>query len=491
MFDLRKFCLLASLSPLLLTGCARSRSDTPTAYTPKAGVSLSSKVQALQVETLQEKAKADAARGLEEAKIKAKSQAPKIAVRIRPECPIRTGGVFLRGLGDGPDPLEDSASNGTKLSDKNRDWVAANCDAAAFNAVNIAPETFRTMTSAHPVFTPLLYAYASTLFEQPEHNGSVGGWQAAMSDWTLRDDKGIEVPHPDKGGHWMDFGSEAWAAHWREAAAKQVGFYGAQGVVVAELPIGNTYVPNALQKYKNTADRLAATSQWLHAARSPGQFLLIPSAIGFDDLAGHVTQPLPSGTQEPELSGRVWDELFPLINGAWVEGWVTPYWSGQPLPDAQWEQHIEAADRADRNDQVMIVCAAYHNDDELEYALASFLLGYHAQGRCCFQPMPLRPGQPDDAGLSLAVFRKEIIAKANFFSPALGVPLQERHALRVEGGDVWRRLFQGGDIYVNSEDRRAKTLRFSGPLRRLNGKVIREITLPPHSGVILLHMSEG
>ena len=476
MFELRclrllsSFCLL--LFPLLLTGCAPSRSDTAIVPASKKEVDMS--------KTLALKA--------QEEKDKEKSKEPKIAIRVRPECPIRWGGVFLRGVGDSLDPLEDSANNGTKLSDSNRDWVAANCDVAAFNAVNVVPDTFRKMTHDHTLFTPLLYVYASTLFERPDHRSSVGGWQPAMNNWTLRDEQGLEVPYPEKGGHWMDFSSEPWAMHWQKQTANLVGQYGAQGVVAAELPLGNTYVPDRLQKYKNTADRLTATEQWLHAARSPSQFLLVPSAIGFDELAGHVTQPTPPGTLEPELPGRIWDELFPLLSGAWVEGWVTPYWTGAPLPDAQWELHIEAADRADRNDQVMIVGAAYHNDEELEYVLASFLMSYHMQGRCCLQPMPLRPSQPTDAGLSLAVFRKEITSKPNFFNPPLGVPFQERHALRVEGGDVWRRQFQGGDVYVNSEDTRAKTLYFSGPLRRLNGKVIREIELPPHSGVILLHM---
>ena len=193
---------------------------------------------------------------------------------------------------------------------------------------------------------------------------------------------------------------------------------------------------------------------------------------------------------EPELSGRVWDELFPLTDGAWVEGWVTPYWSGKPLPDAQWELHIEAADRAARMDQVFIACAAYHNDDELEYVLASFLMACHAQGRFCLQPMPLRPGQPADAGYSLAAFRKEVTAKADFFNPTLGRPTQERHPIRVDGGDVWRRQFQGGDAYVNSDDNRAKTLHFSGKMRRLNGKVIRQLVMPPHSGAILQYMAQ-
>jgi len=443
----------------------------------------------LQADAAKTKVEADKAR-TDADKAKDKDKEPKVAVRVRPLCPIRLGGVFLRGLGDGPDLQEDSATTGTILSDANRDWLAANCDVAAFNAVNLQPDTFRKMTSGHPLFTPLLYAYASSLYEQDTHRGSVGGWQPAMTDWTLRDPNGMETPHPDKGGHWMDFGNEAWSAHWRDQIMKAVAQFGAQGVVASELPLGNTYVPDALQKYKNTADRLAATAQWLRTAHAPGRFLLIPSAIGFDSLAGHSTLPVAAPALEPELSGRVWDELFSLADGAWAEGWVTPYWSGQPLPDAQWELHIEAADRAARMDQVFIACAAYHNDDELEYVLASFLMTYHAQGRLCLQPMPLRPGQPADAGYSLAAFRREVTAKANFFNPTLGMPMQERHPIRMEGGDVWRRQFQGGDVYVNSEDTRTKILRFSGTMRRLNGKVIRQLTLPPHSGAILQYMPQ-
>ena len=151
------------------------------------------------------------------------------------------------------------------------------------------------------------------------------------------------------------------------------------------------------------------------------RFLLVPSAIGFDSLAGHATLPIPPGAEEPELKGRVWDDLWRVTSGAWCEGWVTPYWSGKPLPDAQWEVQVEAADRAARNDQVFIACAAYHNDEELEYVLASLLMAYHAQGRLCIQPMPLRPNQPPDAGYSLDVFRKEITDKANYFNMPIGV----------------------------------------------------------------------
>lgn len=417
---------------------------------------------------------------------------PKVLIRVRSQCPVRLGGVFLRGLGESADLQEESAKNGTRLSEANRDWVVAHCDVAALSANTITPDTFRKMTAAQAAFTPLLYTYVSTLYEQSDHRGNVGGWEPSMSDWTLKDEQGVEVPNTEKGAHWMDFGNEAWAAHWRKQVIKLVGEYGAQGTVAAELPLGNTFLPEnvKLAKYKTQADRLVATTAWLRAAQAPGQFLMIPSSIGFDDLAGYATLPTPPGSEEPELTGRIWDAFYPLINGAWVEGWNVPYWSGAPLPDANWELHIEAADRANRNDQVLIVNAAYHNDVELEYVIASFLMGYHRQGRCVLQPMPLEPGQPEDAGYSLAVFKREVTTspRAKYFNPPLGVAFQERHQLRVEGGDVWKRQFQGGDVYVNSDDIRAKKLTFGGNMRRLNGAIIRSITLPPHSGVILLHM---
>ena len=457
--------LLRSLSLLsfaFVMGCAPSRSETKTADT-KPDVKQDAKT------------------------VPDKPGALKINIRCRPASAIRLGGVFFRGVGNSNDPLENSASNGTKLSDDNRDWIVKNCDVAAFNAVNIAPDTFRTMTKAQPLFTPLLYVYASTLYEQDARKGNAGGWKPEMQAWTLRDTTDKEVSHPDLGAHWMDFGNEQWAAHWHNQVTGLSRQYGAEGAVMGELPLGNTFVTGALKQYKTDADKIAATGQWLKAARQGRGFLMIPSAIGFDSLAGHTTLPTPPGTEEPELSGRLWDEYHPFVDGAWAEGWITPYWTGITLPDNQWELHVEAADRAARNDQVFIAGAAYHNDEELEYLLATYLMSSHLQGRFVLQPMPLRAGQPEDAGYSLAVFRKEVEAKANFFNAPVGIAMQERHPFRVEGGDVWRRAYGGGDVYVNSDDKRAKRLHLGGPMKRLNGAIVKEVDLEPHTGVILLY----
>jgi hypothetical protein len=402
--------------------------------------------------------------------------------------PVRLGGVYTLGLGDGGDPLEESARNGTKLSAENRNWIAQNCDVIALNAVNITPETFPAMQKQQPIFTPLLYVYASSLYEQPDHRGSVGLWKPEMAAWTLRDADGKEVTHPDAGGHWMDFGSMEWAAYWRQQVLALVRQYGAQGSIAAELPVGNTFVESRLAHYKTSSDRMDATADWLQAAHAPGQYLLIPSALGFEALVGRPIPPVAALVDQPALNGRGWDYFYPFMDGAWAEGWVRPYWLQGPLPEKLWEMQLEAADRAARDpNQVFIASAAYRSVAELEFALASYLLVWHKQGRMVFQPMPVTPGTRADAGFSLAVLRRETTKYAAYFDALLGGVVQERHLVRVGGGNAWRRAFENGVVYVNSDDRRTVTLSLGGALKRLNGTKVRKVSLAPHSGVILLY----
>lgn len=396
----------------------------------------------------------------------------------RPECPIRLGGIYTEGLGDSPD---------SPLSADNQRWIVQNCDVIALDANRITPSVFPAMVKAYPLFTPLLYVYASSIYEQSGHEGNVGGWKPEMSAWTLRDAQNKEIPPPDADGHWMDFGNTQWAAFWRDHALALTQRDGAAGVVAAELPLGNTFVGDHLAGYKDFNDRAAATGRWLKAARAQGKFLMIPSAIGFDSPAGHATLTTPPGTQEPELRGTLWDEYFSWIDGAWAEGWLHPYWSDAPLPPIFWEIEEEAADRAARNRQVFIAAAAYHNDAELEYDLASYLLVTHHQGRLVFQPMPLQPSQPPDAGFSLAVLRREVAAKPGYFNAPLGVALQERHLVQVQDGVVWRRSFQNGVVYVNADIKQEVTVQLGGTMKRPNGDLVKEIKLPPQSGAILLY----
>ncbi|HLI47873.1 MAG TPA: putative glycoside hydrolase [Chthonomonas sp.] len=410
---------------------------------------------------------------------------------VRSACPVRLGGVFTMGLGTARDSLEASAQNGTKLSPDNAKWIGDNCDVVAISPNCLEPNTYPAIRKEHPLFSPLLYVYASCLSENPNAEGNVGGWTPTMEAHVLTDAKGKEIPYPTPGGHWMDFGSIAWAHVWRDRVLQLVSQYGADGVVAAELPINNTFLPETPGKYPNFAARAEATLRWLQAARAKGRFFMVPEALGFDRPAGHPTLPPPLQADAPALKNRLWDDYFPYIDGAWVEDWVEPYWTGKPLSESEWERQQEAAERYSLNTLFFIAAGAYHNPAELEYALASFLLIEHRQGRIAFQPMPLYPGQRNDAGFSLRIMRHEVEHYSNYFNVPLGLPLQERHKVPTTGGMVWRRTFQNGAVYVNPSDTRTVTLNFGSPMRRLNNRLVRKIVLPPHSGAILLYQPPG
>ena len=417
----------------------------------------------------------------------AQTAAPPVS-RVRLQCPIRLGGVFTRGLADSPDWQEDSAALGVKLSEANRAWMAQNCDVAALPAVCLTPDTFPKIIREQTLFTPLLLAFASTLSEKPNVWGDVGGWQPRMAAWTLRDTSGKEVPPPQETAHWIDFANPDWAAHWRAQMAGQVKAFGAYGAVVSELPVANTAVGDNLAKYPTPTSRADATSDWLGAVRKDKQFFVIPSALGFDRVAGHATLPTPAGTERPNLGGTLWDEYYPVSDGAWDEGFLLPYWSDDVPAESVRELHLQAADRAGAYGQTYIATGAYRNNAELEFLLASYLLIAHRQGRLVFQPMPILPFYDrDDAGRSFAVFKQQILSRRAYFDVPLGNATRERRLVLGMETRVWQRDYTNGVVFVNSEDDRSAVLRFSAPMRRVTGEIIRGITLPPRSGLILLN----
>jgi hypothetical protein len=429
---------------------------------------------------------------------KTPQQPPVILNRLRADNPIRVGGVFTMGLGDNSPLFEESAALGVPLGEKNQDWLARNADLVALDASNLTPEMYPAMRAINPLFTPLLFVYASTLYEG-NHRGNIGGWQPRMKDWTLRKPDGGEVPHPDGKAHWMDFGSKAWARHFRDQVLAFVQKYGAQGVVAAELPVGNTFVEEPLAKYAKPSDRAMATLDWLQAARASGRYFMIPSAIGFESLSPVATPAPPPGNERPDLSGRLWDLYAPYTDGVWAEGWLYPYWSDQPLPEKHWEMQLQAADRLARTGQVFIAAYSYSSDADLEFGLASYLLVAHKQGRFVFQPMPVLPFLPRDAGYSLAVMKQVFAAKSGFFNVMLGPALQERHPLKVNkpldsdqvgSAFVWRRAFYNGVVYVNSDEKMVAEVDLGGEMKRCNGEIVRRVRLDPMHAVILTYLSD-
>jgi hypothetical protein len=137
---------------------------------------------------------------------------------------------------------------------------------------------------------------------------------------------------------------------------------------------------------------------------------------------------------------------------------------------------------------VFIAATPYRNDAELEFALASYLLIVHHQGRCVFQPLPIDSKGSVQEGYSLANLRHIVAAKSYLLNVRLGdLAFQERHQVPIQGGLVWRRTFQFGVVYVNSSDTHHCSLQLGGGMLRANGQRVKQVELPPHSGVILLY----
>ncbi len=411
------------------------------------------------------------------------SRAPLLLHLTRSECPVRLGGVFLWGLGNQADPLFNSAKNAEQLSSGNRDWIAANCDVTALPSVCLTAKVYPWIVAKYPAFTGLLYLYASCLYST-QHFGSAGVWDASMTPDVLHNSAGEEVPFPGKNGHWMDFGSGSWARYWKKAAEEQCAKYDAQGVVAAELPVNNTFVTPP-QQYARFDERADATARWLETAHDPAHTLLIPAALDFERPADSAT--LPPTIIEPQLQGTLWDAYFPLIDGAWLEGFARPYWSGEPIGSHQWEIQMEAMDRYGEAGQVFVAMAAYSNTTQLEDDLASYLLVVHHQGRAVFQPMPLSIKGHPDAGYSLAVLRQQVLEYPGYFNVPLGRPIQVRHMVPDGRLNVWVRKFQHGVVYFNSDDRGTLSVNLGSAMRRMNGSLARRVTLPPMGGVVLLY----
>jgi hypothetical protein len=101
--------------------------------------------------------------------------------------------------------------------------------------------------------------------------------------------------------------------------------------------------------------------------------------------------------------------------------------------------------------------------------------------------MPIVKGQRRDAGYSLAVLRREYKRWQSYFDVGLGNPEQVRHLVPTDGGNVWKRGFTYGCVYVNSTNHRTLTVTLGSKMRRLDGSLTGQVVLPPHSGVVLLY----
>lgn len=96
----------------------------------------------------------------------------KLVPRVRPANTVRLGGVYTLDLGTDKLSFTNAAAHGIRLSPANAKWVGSHCDLIAVDPITVAPGTFRKLTQAQPLFTPLLFLYASYLSERPSYRAA-------------------------------------------------------------------------------------------------------------------------------------------------------------------------------------------------------------------------------------------------------------------------------------------------------------------------------
>lgn len=171
--------------------------------------------------------------------------------------------------------------------------------------------------------------------------------------------------------------------------------------------------------------------------------------------------------------------LLDGIRGGIAEGWLrSPRQEIDAYPTfATWLLDIEMLSSAGRDGKtVLVVTKAWahgtrdQKDRLHEYALASFLLGMEGDAYFHFSYSP----------------RSDPIYPHPWWDPDIGRAI-ESYGI-VDG--IYRRRFTRGLVLVNPSDE-TRTLKLDEDFEDLRGTAIRSATLPPRSGLVLLHASSA
>ncbi len=334
------------------------------------------------------------------------------------------------------------------------------------------PESTKVLRSYNPAIC-LMVTFCPMILDQANHTWlNVGGWnESRMESWVLRTKDGAEAANP----LWsfgntrvMDIGNPDWAIYFRDRANMWVDYMGADGYFIDGVPWNGVYYPSVsnLSGYRSVQEINDAIIRFLDLARTPHHCLVV------DD----VFQP--------------WQQAH--LDGVWGEDWLA-YDSSLPFGEnnvARWEQAVQNLETYTAEKKPYIAQGWYHygNSTELEYLVATYLLGKKSNSGT-FQPCPMgSPALSPDAPYDLSSYQADIYSleleeHASIFGVELGMPVADR--VRV-GPDFWVRQFTNGLVYVNPSLTRTTVFEVDGSMRNVEGEVVSQVTLGPRSGAILL-----
>ena len=355
--------------------------------------------------------------------------------------------------------------------ERNR-WVGSHFEAFSYDHVGYyySSADVRMMRETNPAIFLGLSFCPQILDVKAQSYLNVGGWDpSSMGDWVLRLADGGEAPNQlwsFEDTHVMDVGNPAWSDYFRDRAAMWVERAGADGMFLDGTPWGGAYYPDPskLRDYDSREEIEAATRAFVDNLRKVTMVI--------DD-------EWKNGRQEH-------------LDGLWDEGWMgydstIPTW-GFDSP-ARWETAVATVEQVSARKKLDLSQGWYHygNRFELEYLVASYLLGKRSNS-ALFQPCPMgSPHLPDGAPYDLScfaadVYAAELEAYPEIFEVEMGPAMGGRYPVEEH---LWVRDFERGRVYVNASLTESRVVDLEETMQNVDDGAVDRVTLAPRTGAIL------
>lgn len=331
---------------------------------------------------------------------------------VRPHKTIRLGGYFYTGKLD-------------------QVWYANNYDLLDINAKN-DPMLVAMLKQINPNLKVFQQFLANQIAIKQTGAQAVEGFDLErMNKWLMRDSSGKPV-HPR--GHYylmmkMSPPSD-WPMFFATKAQASIDYTSSDGIVLDEIPLRKSGMFDSFTGSMSSAEWRNETKLLLRTLRSNTK---VPVLINAGEL---------SSLDEDRRA--LWESFSSEIDGAWHEGWVRFYGEhNSPHTAASWEWDIRSAEEFSASSRHYIAAPAFLNRNELEYAVANYLLAIRGKS-LVFQPM-VGYNPTTRGGFNFELAKKAVIENLDIFDIELGCALGKRE----KQGDIWVRHFESGMSIVN------------------------------------------
>lgn len=334
-----------------------------------------------------------------------------------------------------------------------REYIASNLDVYALGGYlegYFWPEDFQAMRNINNDTRIYIMTFATTLGEHD--NWTVDGslepythWNSTMDGWTLKTNDGTEALGVRRGSHdslahLMDLGSMEWADYYAMIYDNRVEAYHADGVAIDEVMWEGYWGTdiNNLRDYDSIAEIEETCYEWLERVQQKSDIEIITQAFW---------------DEAQQYQDGIWGEIAFRSGGAYgnrVDDRSTDVF----YKDMDWKGIVDNLVKHGESNDSYIWAAWYKQNDmeALEYSIATYLMGKINDCRSVgFHPQPIIGwGYPYSlCGYDVRNVMSEVEKHPEYYDLELGDALGPMELVNGDGGQVWKREFTNGIVYVN------------------------------------------